>query len=45
MKISKQDENGINRYFLMKYQIGISIDFLNNLFNSNKNKFQVIQQI
>ena len=22
----------------MKYQIGISIDFLNNLFNSNENK-------
>ncbi len=35
---SKQDENGINRYYLMKYQIGISIEFLNNLFNSNENK-------
>ena len=35
---SKQDENGINRYYLMKHQIGISIDFLNNLFNSNQNK-------
>ena len=34
---SKQDENGINRYYLMKNKIGISIDLLNNLFKSDKN--------
>ena len=29
---NKQDENGTNQYYLMKNKIGISINFLNNLF-------------
>ena len=34
---NKQDENGTNQYYLMKNKIGISINFLNNLFKSDNN--------